>query len=455
MAAPAPNNDPRVFCTMGHGSEEIRTAITPTYFVPLGCTFVTLELAGMSSVDLPKILYAFCDPILKEALKYPGDPEIHRVLTEYFDVRDNSFINVRKEGSRFTNTFISLWAPAGGYYFKSGIYELGKIPCKGVGMPMSPEEKTLHETNISLGGAGIHPMNVAEETRNFLYEGSLFTPKTIFQTLEYRYLDFMNDPSLGPGVYYHFACRTPRNMSNYKPNFVYEPYIQNAQLRQAHALTQANYNKSQADLAGIAIHRDQSHALTLMRQNSAVAASDQGYVLPAEHALVAKGSYELRVEFETWLKNMTGNSARIEDWKRRINDALRRIQWSGLSAASASASSSSIGQPPKGRTRFVVPDDNDEEELTSSSALSSSESIVSSASQHSVLGKESFEQMVSRIGEEESKRQKAEQKRLKERSWLQWASNKARLRPGGSRTKRKTYRKKANRRTRKRSTHNI
>jgi hypothetical protein len=57
--------------------------------------------------------------------------------------------------------------------------------------------------------------------------------------------------------------------------------------------------------------------------------------------------------------------------------------------------------------------------------------------------------MVRRLEAEEAERQKAEQERLKTRSWFQWALNKARLQPGGRRTKRKMHRKKSNKRTRK------
>jgi hypothetical protein len=111
----------RAFCTMGHGCDVIPDQIPgqpevklPEYRVPAGCTFVTVEVCGRysSTVEVSKIFEAFQDPLLKEALKYPDNDTIWRVLHDYLQIEadENSVLRVRTEGQLFTNPFIYLWS---------------------------------------------------------------------------------------------------------------------------------------------------------------------------------------------------------------------------------------------------------------------------------------------------------------------------------------------------------
>ena len=107
-----------VYCTMGHGNDLVRL---PSKRVPKGCTYVTIGLSGMTSIDLPKILYAFQDGLLKDALKFPDDEKIHSILTDYFRLPFDSPIRVHNEGDIYTDSIISLWTNANQHYFKRGL----------------------------------------------------------------------------------------------------------------------------------------------------------------------------------------------------------------------------------------------------------------------------------------------------------------------------------------------
>ena len=116
--------DPDVYCTMGHGCDLIDE---PRRIVPPGCKYITSEICGRASIDLPKILIAFTDPLLIRALKHPEHPTILRVLSEYLQLTGDSVLRVRNAGEEYTESVITLWTPSGGHYFKSGIYELGHV----------------------------------------------------------------------------------------------------------------------------------------------------------------------------------------------------------------------------------------------------------------------------------------------------------------------------------------
>ena len=181
---------PNVFCTMGHGCDMVNE---DREIVPDGCKYITSEICGMASVDLPKILIAFRDPLLKDALQYPDHPIILSVLNEYFKLPGGSPLRIHNPGDTYTDSSISLWATAGWGYFKSGIYQLGDVP-----------EGEIYNAGTFDVMAKLHPREVNDELRQFIYRGSIWKP-TPHGSLEKRYSEIMRER---PGIYYHLACRT-------------------------------------------------------------------------------------------------------------------------------------------------------------------------------------------------------------------------------------------------------
>ena len=247
MAAQA-RHDRRVFCTMGHGCEYVPDQIQfappvniPEFRIPDGCIFVTIEVCGIYSTDieLQKIFHAFQDPIWKEALKYPDNDKIWKILHEYLqiDTNDNSVLRVRTEGDIFTNPHISLFDVSlngeDSEFSQSGIYELGRMPQRNGRMrsftriPMNQDELTMFRDRRE-----INPTEVSRQRLEQIYNGSIFP--TVNQVIEgvsteYRYLDLMN-PMIGPGpgVYYHFSCRSPCELADYDPQFKFNVAMKEA-----------------------------------------------------------------------------------------------------------------------------------------------------------------------------------------------------------------------------------
>lgn len=184
---------PNVFCTMGHGCDMINE---DRNIVPDRCKYITSEICGMASVDLPKILFAFTDPLLKDALQYPDHPKILSVLNEYFKLPAGSPLRVRNAGDSYTDSIITLWADAGNGYFKSGIYQLGSVP-----------EGEIYRDGIPGVMAKNHPREVSEELYQFIYNGSKWVPPPD-GNIQKRYSDIMRER---PGIYYHLACRSVCN----------------------------------------------------------------------------------------------------------------------------------------------------------------------------------------------------------------------------------------------------
>ena len=184
---------PNVFCTMGHGCDMVNE---DRKIVPDGCKYITSEICGMSSVDLPKILIAFRDPLLKDALQYPDHPIILSVLNEYFKLPGGSPLRIRNPGDTYTDSSISLWANAGWGYFKSGIYQLGSVP-----------DGEIYNAGTFNVMAKLHPREVNRDLYQFIYNGSIWVPPPD-GNIQKRYSDIMRER---PGIYYHLACRSVCN----------------------------------------------------------------------------------------------------------------------------------------------------------------------------------------------------------------------------------------------------
>jgi hypothetical protein len=340
MAAAAPPI-PRVFCTMGHGCEFVpdqnvgNPVDIETFQVPEGCTFVTLEVVGIMSSDLPKILVAFRDPMWAKALRYPDNDMIREILTEYCDIgkdRPNhisSVIRVRNAGERFTNTHIDLWCPVAGHIFKSGTYELGNVPTdEPIVQPMTPEELALYTSN-SLTPAALSP-----ERRAQLYRGSVFpTVDQINAGVQtgYRYIDLMTN-HIGPGVYYHFACRQPCDMPDYDPQFKLTTYLgqaaEAAPQASATEAASAHYNATMDQILAYSNkHARKKPVINRMQQLSINRVRGLNK-LNQEGKSIDKIKRNPGGMFETWLEwndNYISNFHRKHDWTQRIKAALYSI----------------------------------------------------------------------------------------------------------------------------------
>jgi hypothetical protein len=208
---------------MGHGHELVHL---PSKQVPKGCTYVTIGLSGMTSIDLPKILYAFQDDLMKDALKFPDDENIHRVLTEYFRLPFDSSIRVHNEGDIYTDTIISLWTNAGPNYFKSGIYELGRPLPVGEPLYTTHYERDANR-RVIVDSRGIpttitRPQDAPFHLFQYVYKGSIWKPELNDDNrIRRHYSEIMNTfrtkislndtPKL---IFYNFSCRFPFDHAN-------------------------------------------------------------------------------------------------------------------------------------------------------------------------------------------------------------------------------------------------
>jgi hypothetical protein len=208
---------------MGHGHELVHLTSKQ---VPKGCTYVTIGLSGMTSIDLPKILYAFQDDLMKDALKFPDDENIHRVLTEYFRLPFDSSIRVHNEGDIYTDTIISLWTNAGPNYFKSGIYELGRPLPAGEPLYTTHYKRDVNGRVIR-DSRGIprtitRPQDSPAHLFQFVYKDSIWKPELnddnrirrhyseIMNTFRTK-ISFNDTPKL---IFYNFSCRFPLDYAN-------------------------------------------------------------------------------------------------------------------------------------------------------------------------------------------------------------------------------------------------
>ena len=272
---------PNVFCTMGHGCDILNE---DRKIVPDGCKYITSEICGMASVDLPKILFAFTDPLLKDALQYPDHPKILSVLNEYFKLPAGSPLRVRNAGDSYTDSIITLWGNAGWGYFKSGIYQLGGVP-----------EGSLYNDGTYNVMAKDHPREVNDDLYHFIYNGSIWVPPPD-GNIEKRYSQIMEDE---PGIYYHLACRV-----------ICEPITPNVEHRAEFMRQQSSNQIIQSGL----LNQLGPHQINIR---------------PSIHTV--KGSTMKR--YSDWM-GYIHNEHRREVWRKRIATALEEIASHAEDAAS-------------------------------------------------------------------------------------------------------------------------
>lgn len=321
-----------VYCTMGHGYDLVHL---DSKRVPKGCTYVTIGLSGMTSIDLPKILYAFQDNLLKDALQYPDDEKIHRVLTEYFRLPFETPIRVHNENDLYTDSIISLWTNAGHQYFKSGIYELGR--------PIPTNEPFVINHFILDKAGGIvmerdrpktiaHPRDAPRDLCDFVYKGSIWKPKAsenynvrrhyseIMDTYRSK-IDRVQFPNL---IFYHFACRFPLE------------YTHPELMEQVRVKRQQSIN----EITRKGVHYQIAQPIARPNANK-----PPNRNLTFEHGTFLQKVAKVVPYFESWVTKWASDTDNRSRWSSMISEALddiktrRSPEMNTATSASAAASS--------------------------------------------------------------------------------------------------------------------
>jgi len=376
---------PNVFCTMGHGCDLVNENRKT---VPEGCKYITSEICGIGSIDLPKILFAFKDPLLKDALQYPDHPKILSVLNEYFKLPAGSPLRVRNAGDSYIDSIITLWADAGNGYFKSGIYQLGNVP-----------EGEIYRNGIPGVMAKNHPREVNHDLYHFIYHGSIWVPPPD-GNIQKRYSDIMHER---PGIYYHLACRS-----------VCYPNVPNVEHR-VELIRQQSANQIR--------RKGELHQLGPFGQN----------IRPSIRT--KKGAYIQR--YIDW-SHYVNNELLRDGWQRRINIALAEIAPSSVSLNN-NVLPNYVNVPSSVSLNNNV--------LPNYVNVPSSSSSVAAA-QESNSNEESNEES-NRDSNEESRNEKNARRQQRIHNRTIRALFRA-SRANGGRRMRKSYHKKANKRTHKR-----
>ena len=395
MASLVPLPDtPRVFCTMGHGCDYFKEE--NHHSVPRGCTFITLEECGIASKDYPRIINAFQDPLLKDALRYPENRQIRQVLSEYYGVSGSSVMRVHEQNTYYTDPLIDLWLPSEDFIYKSGTYELGRVPTQMISLLKTPYEKGL--------GDRLEPDHLSQARLEYIYNGSLFPSakfaKNYRGNIRIRYSKLMT--RLGPGIYYFVVCRTPCELPTYNPKWNHNhPNVRNTQFARNHKN----------------IHRigqlKRAWSKAIVDEKGAEHSNQRGQ---NENKIEAKfGKWPYSSIFTDWSRDVNFNSYKRNNWYRTIYEVLlekfRNTKWQ------AKVETLLLETAPKFPYVYMP-------------------------------GPEVMSQEHDRIALEQ---ERIEQQQAMRDKYGDNANQVEQLPSGGSRSTRKTYRKKVNRRTRKRS----
>jgi len=218
--------DENVYTILGHGCDDARSDV----IIPAGSSYITLEVCGNVSYDLPKIIYAFNDPDVNQELLNPTPAALVR-LTQYFSISDMgnaSILNRHDSPVPVPNPYNTFLAQVdigefGGVIFKSGLYRKNNLPF----------------INNELGETFIHfppGRPITREDLVEIYRGSLYQPgydaifskgpirdvstlallvKLAFRAEyagslinKFDVFNINNIMATMPGIYYNFACRT-------------------------------------------------------------------------------------------------------------------------------------------------------------------------------------------------------------------------------------------------------
>jgi hypothetical protein len=199
---------PNAFCSMGHGQH----IAGPKKTVPDGCTYVTIEIPGRSSVNLPIIYLAFNDPNISTALRYPS--ENFELLKQYFRFDKFNNFKIRTAGQTYSDDLTNLFTHFDDILFKSGFYQLGNTPLYNKRADHVVDTLYVNESEFKTNpdfyirecfkGSLIMPNLDAPIPTSFHPQGDLI--QRFGQSKNITFSALM--AHFGPGVYYNFACRS-------------------------------------------------------------------------------------------------------------------------------------------------------------------------------------------------------------------------------------------------------
>jgi len=225
-----------VYGLFGHGCDIITDREDTTDRpMPADCIYVTIIMCGLYSHHLGKLIYAFNDPYIKEALKNPI--ENLEKLNYYFTMRHRNIgtepiIHIHAAGTPADtyvdsiNTLIYNDIVNENTIYRSGLYKLGAmkpIPLNGRHVPGIPEG--VDESLIDkIGLTGVTFTGAIERSGlTAIYDGSLIQPVHLTDPAtgapfaSVNEFTRVNDPLIRvnlstlfaarPGIYYNFACR--------------------------------------------------------------------------------------------------------------------------------------------------------------------------------------------------------------------------------------------------------
>jgi len=202
-----------VYAILGHGCDRADNDVE----IPPGSSYVTLEMCGNVSYELPKIIYSFNDPIVNNDIRNPTPIAMDR-LNRYFSIGEfgySNMLNRHYPHSLVPSPQNSLLAQLdfnelglGGVIFKSGMYEINVPP------PFINNEWGRTYMHFPQGTP------ITQENLMEIYRGSIYQPDyaRIFQNGPIENVRILADIHGGlfniydfilnhPGTYYNFACR--------------------------------------------------------------------------------------------------------------------------------------------------------------------------------------------------------------------------------------------------------
>ena len=216
-----------VYGLFGHGCDIITDRPDTTDRpMPADCIYVTIVLCGLYSHYLAKLMYAFQDPYIKDALKHPI--ENLEKLNHYFTMQHGNIgtepiIHIHAAGTdadTYVDSLNSFLFDVGGYAInRSGLYKLGDLK------PLNGEPKFIEDNGEHFMRESSHPFPGALDPRLLMeiYKKSLIQPAHFTDPATgapfTSIADFKRDNLVGlahklsdlfsmrPGIYYNFACR--------------------------------------------------------------------------------------------------------------------------------------------------------------------------------------------------------------------------------------------------------
>jgi hypothetical protein len=214
-----------VYGLFGHGCDIITDREDTTDRpMPAGCIYVTVVLCGVTSFYLNKLMYAFQDPYIQDALKHPI--ENLEKINKYFTLHHQNvgmapIIHVHAAGTA-ANTYVDsindLCYDSGDVLDKSGLYKLGDLkPLDTADLVGRGVVDFVTSLRYIRRGA-VDPASLEEIYRGSMIQPAHFTNPAGDPFTSFTDFKMTNAASLArrlsglfaerPGIYYNFACRS-------------------------------------------------------------------------------------------------------------------------------------------------------------------------------------------------------------------------------------------------------